>query len=81
MRGNPRSKPVKHFKTPQEAYEAGVLTLDEYAGLILYKDAVSQAQGFGEYCKTHGIVGPAQERRIKRHEVPLKEGNHSIDGS
>lgn len=69
MRRNTRSLSVKHLETLEEAIEEGVLSVEAAANLFLYRDFLTGfGKSYGDYCREHGIVGPAQERRIKRHE-------------
>lgn len=68
MRRSTRSLPIHNFETLEAAIEAGVLSAEAAANLLLYRDSLKDEKGYGDYCQKHGIVGPAQERRIKRHE-------------
>jgi hypothetical protein len=51
------------------------LTLEEQAEEILRADAERLGLEYGEYCYIYGLIGPAARRRVRRHEVPIKEEN------
>ena len=40
---------------------------------LMRADAESLGLTWNEYCVKYGLVGPAQERRARRHELPLVE--------
>lgn len=43
--------------------------LDEAAETILREEADRMGLTYREYCKRYGLVSPALERRIKKHEA------------
>jgi hypothetical protein len=51
-----------------EEIELAGLSLEAQADLLLMRDAKRRGQSYVEYCYTQGLTGPAQRRRVRRHE-------------
>lgn len=56
------------------------LTLEGQADLWLMRDAQRMGEPYHLYCRRVGIIGPAQKRRIQRHESTNFEPYINGDG-
>jgi len=54
--------------TEELPQELSGFELEEQADLLLMRDAHEKGQDFYRYCYENGLLGPAQRRRIRRHE-------------
>jgi hypothetical protein len=50
------------------------LDLEAQADLLLMRDAAAGGETYVKYCYRNGLLGPAQRRRIRRHESTNFEG-------
>lgn len=57
------------------------LTLEGQADLWLMRDAQRIGEPYHLYCRRVGIIGPAQKRRIQRHESNNFENYINGDGA